>query len=159
MKRSIVLLVSILVLLVLACGGSSEALATPRPAGEEKMTPTPFPTIKSRPTTSPTSTPKPTDKPKPNPTDTKMWFSGGTLHNATVAQWVAATEHNRRASAADWVTAIKGWDNLDELEFLTGELVFCTSETVAPSDIYDLMKDTKINEIAAACAALMGWGE
>ena len=35
----------------------------------------------------------------------KEWYEGGTLHQASVAQWHQADEHNRIATAGDWVHA------------------------------------------------------
>jgi len=34
-----------------------------------------------------------------------QWFSGGTLHSATLEQWRLATSANRLATAADWLAA------------------------------------------------------
>lgn len=34
-------------------------------------------------------------------------FNGGTLHNATLQQWRAATQPNKIATAADWLAATK----------------------------------------------------
>lgn len=39
-----------------------------------------------------------------------QWYEGGTLHKATVAQWNAATNQNKLATAADWLAATK-WKN------------------------------------------------
>jgi hypothetical protein len=35
----------------------------------------------------------------------KQWFQGGTLHQATAAQWKAATYENKLATASDWLAA------------------------------------------------------
>jgi len=47
--------------------------------------------------------------PKPNqsyampPSGPKAWYSGGTLHSATMAEWRTATYRNRLATSADFV--------------------------------------------------------
>lgn len=33
----------------------------------------------------------------------RPWYEGGTLHDATVVEWRAASARNRLATAADWV--------------------------------------------------------
>ena len=157
MKKSFVVLVAILVVLVIygVISGGHEAIRsvmTPRATTKPQ---TRFPTIQSRPTTRPTSPPEPTDEPKPTAT---RWFSGGTLHKATFGEWMEATEENRRATAADWVTATKGWDSLEELSELTNELVYCVTETSAdfePEELHDL--GLEVNELVALCIVLM-WG-
>lgn len=35
------------------------------------------------------------------------WFDGGTLHNATHAQWMAASNRNKLATAGDWLISTK----------------------------------------------------
>lgn len=37
-------------------------------------------------------------------TSTQYWFSGGTLHDATVEQWKRGTSDNKLATAGDWLT-------------------------------------------------------
>ena len=43
---------------------------------------------------------------KDNSNGTVEWYEGGTLHNATVAQWKKATEQNKLATCADWLVAL-----------------------------------------------------
>ncbi|MDC9611569.1 hypothetical protein, partial [Pseudoalteromonas sp. GABNS16H] len=38
----------------------------------------------------------------------KEWYEGGTLHDATIRQWLDATYDNKRATAGDWVTSVLG---------------------------------------------------
>lgn len=38
------------------------------------------------------------------------WWEGGTLHQATVGEWKAATQANKIATCSDWLTAT-AWKN------------------------------------------------
>ena len=66
-----------------------------------------------------TNTPNPTITPIPTPVPTLQWFEGGTLHDATVAEWRVAERRNQVATAADW--AATGFDlhTLSDIEFYT----------------------------------------
>ena len=51
----------------------------------------------------------------------KQWYEGGTLHNATAAQWRIADEGNKLATCADFVANIKKYNqqqyiNLDSMK-------------------------------------------
>ncbi len=59
-----------------------------------KLEPTVIPT--RRPTVAPTVTPLPTTTPE------QAWYSGGTLHDKTAADWLAADDRDRLATSADW---------------------------------------------------------
>jgi hypothetical protein len=83
---------------------------------------------------------------------TKAWYEGGTLHQATVAQWKAGSNANRLATASDWVTVTTGWDTLEEAREKSEDLKTCVTEAAMESP-----EETKANELAAACAVLMGW--
>ena len=83
---------------------------------------------------------------------TKAWYDGGTLHNATAAEWKAATDANRLATSADWATVMTGWDTLTVARVLATDLRLCVNEAVKASPAQQ-----KVNELAAACAVLMGW--
>ena len=37
----------------------------------------------------------------------KEWYQGGTLHQATYAQWNSASYQNKLATASDWLVATK----------------------------------------------------
>lgn len=124
MKKSIVLL--ILVCFLVACGGS---------------------------TTTPTRRPAATRRPSvPNTQPTKAWYEGGTLHDATVAQWSAGSNANRLATASDWATVMTGWDTMEEARELAENLKACVDESAEVSP-----PEMKAPELAAACAVLMGW--
>ncbi len=62
----------------------------------------------------PTSYP---NRPSPSTTSTTQrpsvgWYSGGTLHQATLAEWNRATPANRLATAGDWLAASLWKDDL-----------------------------------------------
>jgi pyruvate/2-oxoacid:ferredoxin oxidoreductase beta subunit len=92
------------------------------------------------------------NNPTPSSSSSKQWFSGGTLHNATVAQWKNATYKNKLATAGDWLAATK-WngylnspDDFNNLKVKARMLVDAVDEVVAETD----MKSMKVTEIAAA---------
>jgi hypothetical protein len=45
--------------------------------------------------------------PGATPTLDPSWYTGGTLHKATVRQWLEATMQNQMATASDWVMTSK----------------------------------------------------
>lgn len=83
---------------------------------------------------------------------TKAWYSGGTLHKATAAEWLKATNGNRLATAADWVTVTIGIETESKHRQQSEELKECVDETaeVAPPEM-------KATDLAASCAVLFGW--
>ena len=92
------------------------------------------------------ATPKPTTRP------TKAWYDGGTLHQKTVADWMAATDANRLATAGDWTAVFTEFDDLDEARSLAEDLVECVDGSV------DAAPETmKASDLAASCAVLMCW--
>ena len=40
------------------------------------------------------------------PATAKEWYEGGTLHDATIAQWKRAKRQDKIATCADWVSAL-----------------------------------------------------
>lgn len=40
------------------------------------------------------------------PVSAKEWYEGGTLHQATIAQWKRASQSNKLATCADWISAL-----------------------------------------------------
>ena len=74
------------------------------------------------------------------------WDIGGTLHDATIEEWRAASARNRLATAADWAaTLLEGealdWESADDrlrsLRPLAEQLVACAD--TAPTVSGDLM--------------------
>lgn len=83
------------------------------------------------------------------PTATSLpWYAGGTLHSATIAEWRAADQRNKLATAADW--AVQGFDTVAGLEQNAKELLACVDEAAkAVSDT-----DT-VTDLAVTCIILM----
>ena len=58
----------------------------------------------------------------------KMWFEGGTLHQATYAQWNNATYANKLATSGDWLAAtiwkghVNSGDDFERLKVKAGML-------------------------------------
>jgi hypothetical protein len=47
-----------------------------------------------------------TGPPIPSSPSTQRWFEGGNLHNANMGEWRIATNQNKLATAADWLTVL-----------------------------------------------------
>ena len=96
------------------------------------------------------------EKTKPEKTEfvpTGIWFEGGTLHKATVAEWNAASPENKLATCGDFMATYDKTIGIGrKLRDRAGELVFCVDEAVKalPSD-----SDEKVSTIAASCTILM----
>jgi hypothetical protein len=84
------------------------------------------------------------------PTATAPWYSGGTLHDSTVAEWQAATDTNRLATAADWATSGMDLTLPSEIEHYAKELIICVNEAV---DAYS--QDAETLDIAVACVVML----
>lgn len=85
-----------------------------------------------------------------------QWFMGGTLHNATAAQWTAASADNRLATAGDWTARLIGDDRAMELgpdgvRPLAQQLESCITRSAPQSS-----RNARADEIAAACATAIG---
>lgn len=71
-----------------------------------------------------------------------QWYQGGTLHRASIAEWMAASYENRLATAADFVVSISKKENpqilsgagsvfLTKLKLHASELEKCISQVGA----------------------------
>ena len=86
------------------------------------------------------------------PITSKQWFRGGSLHNATAAQWKSATYQNKLATAADWLTStkwkghLKSPNDFNKIKVKSRVLVNAVDEVVTVKKIDSL----QVNEIAAA---------
>ena len=89
--------------------------------------PTDTPLLISAPTDIPllTSTPIPIPTDMPSLSPDTAWYAGGTLHNATIAEWRMADHRNKLATSADW--AALGFDlhSMAEYEIYAPELLTC----------------------------------
>ena len=88
------------------------------------------------------------------------WYSGGTLHKASIAQWKRANARDQLATAADFAYVAlekrRNFASPDELRPYARELATCISDSVP--DKPDVEENLKAAEIAALCAVLM-WPE
>lgn len=87
------------------------------------------------------------------------WYSDGTLHESTLAQWRRATYANRLATSADFsakVLQMKGikLDSMGELRPYAEKLETCISEASEARGV----DQTVVREIAAACFVLFDAG-
>jgi hypothetical protein len=93
---------------------------------------------------------KKADQLKASPVQEQPWYSGGTLHQATIGEWKAASPTNRLATAADFATNTLHPSTTEEAP--AREMMECVdrASTSAP--------DSKtVAEVGAVCAVLMGW--
>lgn len=106
--------------------------------------------VTSSPTTSPISTNVP-------PT-ARPWYSGGTLHNKTVADWQAATDADKLATSADWLVAGLDIDvskySDAELKILATSMQDCVEQLSQPV-IENHLITTTVASVAALCATTM----
>ena len=84
------------------------------------------------------------------------WYSGGTLHKATIAEWHQATYANRLATCADWVKALEEPET--EIDYSTVkpkaiELEKCITD--ATVDIPVIRKNHDVSKYAATCIVLL----
>ena len=89
-----------------------------------------------------------------------VWYAGGTLHKASVYEWKNASEKNRLATCADFVTNIKKYHNesykgdLVSLKRDAIQMMDCINETVKGNVAQNA--NMTIGEIATNCAILSG---
>jgi len=86
------------------------------------------------------------------------WYSGGTLHKATVWRWKNATYTNKLATAADWCMNIPSIKksrnrNIENLRPYAIQLMRCVDEACAGQG-YEKMR---VSKVAASCLILMGY--
>jgi hypothetical protein len=90
------------------------------------------------------------------------WRSGGTLYDATGAEWLAASDDNQLATAADWAlafpsvqVALEMRGDPEELLGFADTLRSCVSNTAALGD--EPAAPPRASEIAARCAVALDW--
>lgn len=93
-----------------------------------------------------------TSPPPPN----MQWYQGGTLHNATIAEWKIATQENRLATSADMIAATlksegKQISTINELFTLASALERCVGE----AGDSEQANSQKVAGLAAGCSILM----
>lgn len=87
------------------------------------------------------------------------WYEGGTLHEATISEWLEASDADRLATAGDWSFGILGRDQarsmgLDALKLKATDLAVCVNKSVEGNDA---LLSQPAKGIAALCAVTMGW--
>jgi hypothetical protein len=95
------------------------------------------------------------------------WYTGGTLHDATGAEWKRATPENRLATCADF--AAKMWEaghlkqsfgkleSMDDLLAPSLALRKALDEYYAARAEYDAGDDEPVNKVTPSLVAMMGW--
>ena len=106
-------------------------------------------------------TSKPQSKKSQKEKTGKMWFEGGTLHQATVKEWRKATKANKLATCADFVAGQWKTDKLrfsisdmDGLKYYAQELVDFIDTSVGNTKE---INNNKVSEIAAMGFFVMNW--
>jgi hypothetical protein len=91
---------------------------------------------------------------RPSPSTSREWYSGGTLHAKSVAEWRSASRRDRLATSADFVMKLGDYRSLpSDLRRRSEELETCISKAVEGGEV-----DTRpVSEIGAACAVLLGY--
>ncbi len=91
--------------------------------------------------------------PAKKPDAQRPWSAGGTLHNATVRQWLDGTKHNRIATAGDMMTIAlvgsgipPGSLNYDEMKQLAIKLEACITTA-----LQDAAEEPRIRQFADPC--------
>ena len=129
---------------------------SPPPTSTPQPTSTPLPTATPPPTNTPTqtstalNTPLPTNTPAPTP---EPWYAGGTLHKATVAEWSQATERNKLATAADWVTAGYKLTTVEEMTVYAPQIVACLDAFIADNAV--VQPTSPIIDSATVCLIML----
>jgi hypothetical protein len=80
-----------------------------------------------------------------------QWYKGGTLHNATGAEWQSASYQNRLATAGDFIAKTAPPSNMDELKSRAEALERCISSAVGA------MPNDKVAFIAVICIQDLGY--
>ncbi|WP_143594736.1 hypothetical protein [Thioclava sp. DLFJ5-1] len=85
------------------------------------------------------------------------WYEGGTLHNASLAQWKAGSYSDKLATAGDWSVTILGEAKVRKIGFsgvkvIANEIVNCVDEVAKENSI----SSQRASEMAAACFIMLG---
>lgn len=88
------------------------------------------------------------------------WYSGGTLHRATVGEWRSAPRRDKLATAADWALAhdrvknkVMRSGSMQTLRPFAADLVACVDSAAGSSGNNSL----RVSRLAASCMVLLGW--
>lgn len=96
---------------------------------------------------------------EPSASTGDKWYVGGTLHEASVRRWNAATYRNQLATAGDWTTGVLGASEvrkmgISALKVKAAQLVTCINASTRDLDEIGGMSAM---EIGAACIVLLKW--
>ena len=104
--------------------------------------------------------------------DDSVWYSGGSLHDKSALDWQGASNANKLATCADFVSKIWMAENftpqtqasitsVESMKPYAQELVDCLDEaTIAEPDSLlnsRIYTNQKVASMAAGCMVLMGW--
>lgn len=85
----------------------------------------------------------------------KMWYEGGTLHNATIAEWRTATTANKLATCSDFVAKIRKDKGIafdeSEIKKESYDLMSCIDAAIVDVNV----DNWKVSEMAATCLVLL----
>ena len=104
----------------------------------------------------PSSTSSSTTAKSPTSSKAKAWYSGGTLHSATMAKWRTATYANRLATSADFVTKMMQMDGetippVDQLK----PRAYGLEKAISVAQREGIPDTMSVAEVAASCWILM----
>src|SRR5690349_2591414 len=92
------------------------------------------------------------------PVAAAQWYEGGNLHQATGAQWRAASDANRLATSGDWVAGLRDQfrnpvKSMSQVKAMATELSACVTKAAeGPGGAKQ-----EVAGLGAACMHLMGW--
>ena len=103
--------------------------------------------------------------PSPKTRDTKAtsasysnslnWYEGGTLHNATIAQWKVSTDQNKLATCVDFIASFdKSISSMAMLRLRAEEVKICIDIATSGSDYSNSID---VATMAALCVTEMGY--
>lgn len=92
--------------------------------------------------------------------DDDAWYAGGTLHNATLKEWLSSSYKNKTATSADFAMS---FDDIKKLVVESGnmgllklpavDIAICVDEVARSEN----MENLSVKETAASCGILMGY--
>jgi len=108
------------------------------------------------PSSASSSPPPRSTHPAPRPAPAKTWYSGGTLHSATMAEWRTASYENRLATSADFVTKMMQIDGetippVDQLR----PRAYGLEKAISAANPDGLADNQDVATVAATCWVLM----
>jgi hypothetical protein len=89
----------------------------------------------------------------------QLWYEGGTLQKATVADWQQATTENQLATSADFIASLSGVSDiaklqdqaaLDEIRKKSEDLQACINDSVSKP----VPPDRPVAELVVRCTIL-----